>query len=132
MKYFSVLLIVFVVLSCNKQKATINLSTFTLSEIPDELAGCSCAFSKSKEDYESEKFIYFDDLGYTCLLSIDNTLVFLKGEKDQYKNEVYTAFIQNSIQIDEGYESTTYTAELVIKDAKGNEQVVPVYGLCGC
>lgn len=132
MKYFSLILTFLIILSCNSKKEKIDITTFSLSEIPSSLYGCSCLFSNSKEEYESEKYIYFDDFGDNCLISIDNKIVFLKPEGDKYKNEYYTAYIQNKIQIDEGYESTTYNAELVLIDKKGNKQIYKVYGLCGC
>jgi hypothetical protein len=132
MKYFSLILTFLIALSCNSQKEKIDITTFELSEIPESLYGCSCLFSNSKEEYDSEKYIYFDDFGDNCLISIDSKIVFLKPEEDKYKNENYTAYIQNKIQIDEGYESTTYNAELVLVDKKGNKQIYKVYGLCGC
>ena len=132
MKYFSLILTFLIALSCNSQKEKIDISTFELSEIPESFYGCSCLFSNTKEEYEAEKYIYFDDFGDNCLISIDNKIVFLKPEGDKYKNEYYTAYIQNKIQIDEGYESTTYNAELIIVDKKGNRRIYKVYGLCGC
>ncbi len=132
MKYFYLILTFLITLSCNNQKEKIDITTFELSEIPESLYGCSCLFSNSKKEYDSEKYIYFDDFGDNCLISIDSKIVFLKPEEDKYKNENYTAYIQNKIQIDEGYESTTYNAELVLVDKKGNKQIYKVYGLCGC
>ncbi|GAB7256482.1 hypothetical protein [Polaribacter sp. OB-PA-B3] len=132
MKYFSLILTFLIALSCNNQKDKIDITTFDLSEIPESLYGCSCLFSNSKKEYDSEKYIYFDDFEDNCLISIDSKIVFLKPEEDKYKNENYTAYIQNKIQIDEGYESTTYNAELVLVDKKGNKQIYKVYGLCGC
>ena len=132
MKYFYLILTFLITLSCNSQKEKIDITTFDLSEIPESLYGCSCLFSNSKKEYDSEKYIYFDDFEDNCLISIDSKIVFLKPEEDKYKNENYTAYIQNKIQIDEGYESTTYNAELVLVDKKGNKQIYKVYGLCGC
>tara|TARA_R110001583_G_C5392534_1_gene384869 strand:- start:71 stop:469 length:399 start_codon:yes stop_codon:yes gene_type:complete len=132
MKYFSLILTFLIALSCNIQKEKIDISTFELSEIPESLYGCSCLFSKSKQEYDAEKYMYFDDFGDNCLISIDNKIIFLKPEGDKYKNEYYTAYIQNKIQIDEGYESATYNAELIIVDKKGNRRIYKVYGICGC
>ncbi len=118
--------------SQNKSDENINVTTFALSEIPDSLSGCSCLFSNSKEEYDSDKFIYFDDIGDNCLISINNKILFLSQESDEYSNDYYTAYIQNKIQVDEGYESAVYKAELVIVDKKGNKKILKVYGLCGC
>lgn len=118
--------------SQNKSAENINVTTFTLSEIPDSLSGCSCLFSNSKEEYDSDKFIYFDDIGDNCLISINSNILFLSQESDEYSNDYYTAYIQNKIQVDEGYESTVYKAEIVIVDKKGNKKIFKVYGLCGC
>ncbi|SNR74060.1 hypothetical protein SAMN04488009_3523 [Maribacter sedimenticola] len=132
MKYFSLLLTFLFALSCNDPKGKINSTAFELSEIPEYLYGCSCLFSKTKEEFESEKYIYFDDFGDNCLISIDNKIIFLKPNGNNYSDAYFTAYIQNKIQIDEGYENTSYNAELIIVDKKGNKQIYNVYGLCGC
>ncbi len=118
--------------SQQESEGNIDVTTFTLSEIPDSLTGCSCLFSNSREEYESNKFIYFDDIGDNCLISINGKIVFLIQEDDKYINEYYTVYIQNKKQVSEGYETTIYTAEFVIVDKKGNKRKYSVYGLCGC
>jgi len=111
---------------------SINLTSFKLSEIPDSLTGCSCLFSASIEKYNSDDFLYFDDIGNNCIISIDNEVLLLKSKDDKYYNETYTVYIQNKKEIGKGYESTEYNAELVIIDKKGNKTVTKIYGICGC
>ena len=132
MKYFFLVLTFLIVLSCNNKIAKINVTTFELSEIPSSLYGCSCLFSNSKEEYESGKYIYFDDFGDNSLISINNEVIYLKKENGKYKNDYFTVFVQNKIQVGKGYESTTYKAELVIVDENDNKNIYIIYGLCGC
>lgn len=57
----------------------INVTAF--SEIPEELQGCSFVFSKSKEAYLNNKFLYFDDMGKMQLFLL--TTRFKNSEKNQ-------------------------------------------------
>ena len=132
MKKWCLILIVLTGLSCHTKKEKGSITEFNLSAIPDSLYGCSCLFSNSKKEYESDKFIYFDDLVDHCLISINHEIVLLQKENDKYSNDAYTAYLQNKIQIDEGYESAIYHAELVIIDKKGGKSTYKVYGICGC
>jgi hypothetical protein len=132
MKKLCLMLTVLTALSCHPKKEKVSITEFNLTEIPDALSGCSCLFSNSKKDYESDKFIYFDDLGDHCLISVNHEIVLLQKENDKYSSDAYTAYLQNKIQIDEGYESAIYQAELVIIDKKGGKSTYKVYGICGC
>lgn len=118
----------------------INITTF--SKVPDELAGCSYLFSTTKTNYNLDKFYYFDDIGTTALISIDNKIQTLKNvssfkegdsEITVYGNENYTAYI-HFIQVikQNGEESADYFAELVIKDKNNQEIKIKVYGQGGC
>ena len=118
----------------------INLTAF--SKVPDELAGCSYLFSTTKTNYNLDKFYYYDDIGTTALISIDNKILTLKnvssfkeGESEiiVYGNENYTAYI-HFIQVikQNGEESADYSAELVVKDKNNQEIKIKVYGQGGC
>ena len=118
----------------------INITTF--SKVPDELAGCSYLFSTTKTNYNLDKFYYFDDIGTTALISIDNKIQTLKNvssfkegdsEITVYGNENYTAYI-HFIQVikQNGEESADYSAELVVKDKNNQEIKIKVYGQGGC
>lgn len=132
MKKFYLAFIILIFFSCNKNQKKIAISKFSLEEIPESFMGCSCLYSNSKESYDSGKYIYFDDFGDTAIISIHGNLVFLKFSKDKYSNGDYTVYIQNEVQVDEGYETTTYNAELVTLDNEGNKSIYKVYGVCGC
>ena len=118
----------------------INITTF--SKVPDELAGCSYLFSTTKTNYNLDKFYYYDDIGTTALISIDNKILTLKNvssfkegdsEITVYGNENYTAYI-HFIQVikQNGEESADYSAELVVKDKNNQEIKIKVYGQGGC
>ncbi len=119
----------------NQADSVINLTSF--SSIPDSLAGCSCIFSESENKYNANSYLYFDDLGTVCLISIDNKIVVLKPVKiteviSEFANDEYTAYIQNKKNIGSGAESATMTGELVVKNKKGAIITKKVYGVCGC
>lgn len=117
------------------EKDIINLTTF--SSIPDELDGCSCIFSESKSEYDSSHFLYFDDMGTTCLISVDNKVIVLKpknitAEIAEYSNDEYTVYIKDKKSIGSEYENEYITGELVVKNKNGTVVTKKVYGNCGC
>ncbi len=116
-----------VVFSQEKKDEKIEITTFNLSEIPKSLYGCSCIYANSKLEYQADKYMYFDDLGKNCLISIDSKIVSLEKEGDVFKNGKYTVFIENITETDEAN-----NADLIIIDKKGNKKLYRVYGKCGC
>lgn len=114
------------------QHMKIDLTHFELTDIPDTFYGCSCMFSSSKQEYQAGQYLYFDDLGDNCLISINNKIIVLEGDGEKYNNDEFSVYLFNRTQVDEGYESSVLTAELIIEDKQGNEQTYRVYGICGC
>lgn len=120
----------------------INVTAF--SEIPEELQGCSFVFSKSKEAYLNNKFLYFDDMGENAIISIDNKIqklrkksTFIEGEDENeitvYSNDLYSVYVGSKVYIGETEEEgQVYSALLVITDNKGNKVKVELYGEGGC
>lgn len=112
------------------QQSKMELTHFELSDIPDTFYGCSCVFSVSKEEYQYGHFLYFDDLGDNCLISVNDSIIFLEGDGEKYRNDDYTVYLQNKTEVNEL--SSFLTAELIILDKQGNKRSCMVYGLCGC
>jgi hypothetical protein len=113
----------------------INLTSF--SSIPDSLSGCSCIFSESESKYEASNYLYFDDMGTACLISVDNKLIVLKPikiteELSEFSNGEFTAYIQNKKKLRSSEQSTIITGELVVKNKNGATVTKKVYGVCGC
>lgn len=109
------------------------LDGFSLSSVPDSLAGCSSVFALSKEDYQNDSIIYFDDMGETCLVSMANQIVRLgKKSETSYGSDDFTVCVKNKEPIGDGVESTEYNADIEITNKKGYSILIHVYGVCGC
>ena len=114
----------------------------TFSSIPSDFEGCSHVFSINKEALKAEKFVYFDDMGTTAIIAINGESIILKkhssfieGEDEiiVYSNEVFSAYVHLKKYLgDSSTESQIYTAELVVKDKKGNVVKAKIYGEGGC
>ncbi len=104
----------------------IHLTAFSLIEIPDSITGTSCAFSVSKTQYEVHKFLFFDDLIGTCLISIDHKLVFMQEVGDKFTNGFYTVYIQKEKKMGELDECYVLKTELVVLNRKGNKLIKKV------
>ena len=76
--------------SCNKSEQFSKIQSAATSEVlrntagilkletfdfPNDIEGCSCYFSKSKEDFDSEKYIYADDYGKKAVIKIDGKFI---------------------------------------------------------
>ena len=118
----------------DQQDEPIKLTFFTLSSIPDSLYGCSCLFSESKSQYNKEQYLYFNDMGINCLISINNEILYLKCIKEEiYENESYKVIIQNRNILSSAGEGSELTAEIVVLDKNsGLKTTKRIYGICGC
>ncbi len=115
----------------------LNLQTFGF---PPEVDGCSCYFSKSKEDFENEKYIYIDDYGKTAYLKMDNKLHKIAMKDDDFNPENFQKEIKNedlSIKISgkkikELEEVMMFEGKMEVTLKNGKKSTVPFYGECGC
>ena len=113
----------------------LNLTSFSLKSIPDTLYGCSCMFSESETKYNSGEYLYFNDLTSNCIISINNTVLFLKFIKeDIYENESYKVTIQNKKKLSSGGDGADYSADIVVLDKNSGIKTIlkKVYGVIGC
>ena len=115
----------------------INLETFGF---PDEVNGCSCYFSKNKEDFAKEKYIYIDDYGNSAFLKIEGKTVKIKMEEGDFdpenfskviKDEEFTVTIQGK-KVNELEEVMMFQGMMTIENKKGEKTITPIYGECGC
>lgn len=118
-------------------KTDFNVTVF--STIPEEYAGCSYLFAETKENYKAKKYLYFDDFGTTCLISINNETITLKKNAIKgddvviYSNDTYTTYIHKIKNIGQnGEENQIYMAELVITNKAGQVVIKKIYGEGGC
>ena len=115
----------------------LNLQTFGF---PAEVDGCSCYFSKSKEDFENEKYIYIDDYGKTAYLKMNDQLQKISMKEDDFDPENFQKEIKNedvSIKISgkkvkELEEVMMFEGSMEVTLKNGKKSTVPIYGECGC
>lgn len=115
----------------------IKLETF---DFPAEVNGCSCYFSKTKEDFHNEKYVYIDDYGNSAFLKIDGKNVKIKMEEGDFDPENFRKTITNdefsvTIQgkkIKDLEEVMMFEGTMTVENKKGEKTVTPIYGECGC
>lgn len=115
----------------------INLETFGF---PAEVNGCSCYFSKNKEDFDQEKYIYIDDYGNNAYLKIDGKTVKIKMKEGDFdpdnfskviKNEEISVTIQGK-KVNELEEVMMFEGMMTVENKNGEKTITPIYGECGC
>lgn len=115
----------------------INLETFAF---PAEVTGCSCYFSKNKEDFDKEKYVYIDDYGNSAFLKIDGNTTKIKMEEGDFdpanfsksiKNEEFSVSIQGK-KVKDLEEVMMFEGMMTVENKQGEKTVTPIYGECGC
>lgn len=115
----------------------INLETFGF---PAEVNGCSCYFSKNKEDFDKEKYVYIDDYGNSAFLKIDGKTIKIKMEEGDFdpdnfskviKNDEFSVTIEGK-KVNELEEVMMFQGTMTVENKKGEKTVTPIYGECGC
>lgn len=115
----------------------IHLETFGF---PAEVSGCSCYFSKNKEDFANEKYVYIDDYGNNAFLKIDGKMVKIEMKEGDFdpdnfskviKNADYTVTIQGK-KVNELEEVMMFEGTMTVENKKGEKTITPIYGECGC
>lgn len=94
--------------------------------------GCTCSFESLDQDFGT--VLAADVTLDIALIRINNIHQIIKSNVDspRLSNDKYTVYIQNQINCDQGYESETCDAELVVIDNNGNKIIKKVRGGCGC
>ena len=123
-----------------KLSDSITLDTFAF---PEEIEGCSCYFSATRQEFVRQNYIYTDDFQKNAFLKINGELVkFNLTEKSQnndgnklnisFKNEDYTVEI-NGETVEKGeIETQLYKGKITIRNKTGKTLVKNFYGECGC
>ncbi len=141
--------------SCNKSEQFSKIQSAATSEVlrntagilkletfdfPNDIEGCSCYFSKNKEGFDSEKYIYADDYGKKAVIKIDGKFISfpLKQEdfeptdfRKSFSNGEYEIFLKGK-KISGVDETTMIEGELSVKDKNGKTATSKFYGECGC
>jgi hypothetical protein len=141
----SAVLLLFILTACKEprkdapsipsEKTTHPREITIMQGYPEDLLGCSCAFSRNREEYHQQKFIYFEKYGMTDstqnfrVISLDGTpLRWYSGENPEgfvleihYDSERRTDLEVREIQ-----------GRIILRFSNGDETVYPIFGYCGC
>ncbi|MCS6991669.1 MAG: hypothetical protein NZL95_07385 [Chitinophagales bacterium] len=122
------------------EATTLTLDLKAFSEIPEEIIGCSCAFSVDSSTYEDGRFLYLDDMEKIAYVNINGTLTRLlvterhSGERNltvRAANETYRISLEAG-QLREYGEVTYLKGILTVTDAHGTAAQLSIFGTCGC
>ncbi|MCJ8498015.1 hypothetical protein MVI27_07055 [Chryseobacterium salipaludis] len=116
---------------------TLPLETFGF---PPEVEGCSCYFSKNKEDFENEKYIYIDDYGNHAFVKTGGNLIRVKMEEGDFDPENFNKHISNEEvdititgkKVSELEEVMRFEGSMTVQHRNGQTITTPIYGECGC
>ncbi len=122
----------------NLQNTAIAIGTFSF---PKEIKECSCFFSKNREDFLNEKYIYADDAGKTAYMMLDGKRMAMnlisssdmEGDDElskEIENENYKISVKGKKIKNE--EALLFEGTLTIEKPDGTKSVIPIYGECGC
>jgi|GEM_PF-4029895 len=119
------------------------IDTFSEADLPEELVGCSCAFSNDSTEYVHRRIIYFSD-GQDTYMKINGVmtkLVLVDAPREEktttYSNDLYevtveTKVVESQWNGDPEEESSTYTGVLTLKYSPTGNVVRRIHGSCGC
>ena len=119
------------------------IETFSYADLPDEVVGCSCAFSNDSTEYVHGRLIYFSDWQDTYMkingVMTKLVLVDTPGEEKttKYSNDLYevtveTKVVESQWNGDPEEESSSYTGVLTLKYSATGTVVRRIHGSCGC
>ncbi|MEC5156761.1 hypothetical protein [Chryseobacterium sp. MP_3.2] len=107
---------------------------------PAEVEGCSCYFSKNKDDFDEGKYVYIDDYGNNAYIKLDHELIktpMVESDFDpiNFKKSITTDDITITLEgkkIEELEEVMMFQGNLSVKKKNGETNSTPIYGECGC
>lgn len=110
-------------------------------DFPEEINGCSCYFSRNKEDFQAGKYIFADDMGKSTYLKINGKMITIPKTDDHIDPENFSKHIKDS-QFDitlkgkkanGDQEALIIEGIITVKDrTSGAVYKSPFYGECGC
>lgn len=154
MKYYFVSAFFVFAVSCGIQKPEGNskhnsneeIGISPLSTFPEEIDGCSCAFSASKEQYEKNIYIFasnYDSLGFMTLNNERQILRLRDSGRDEFsfgdydhtdifENENYIVTVDMKYKESSGDETWINTGTITVENKNGDKKSTKLFGECGC
>ena len=115
----------------------INLTSF--SAIPSFIIGCCSLYSESREEFLAGRYVYADDTGTQCTISIAERPIVLKAVSkpdpaffSQYASEEYTVSIKIEKTAHGQREAEIVEGTLIVQRKNGPTVTIPIYGERGC
>ena len=130
--------------ACTKNRE-IKLTAFT--EIPHELQGCICYFSKTEKDLDARNYVFVSDLEANAFVALNGKLTQLKllktsQQQNRFGNYDYKNIYTNDslqITVDIKYKATivaeeswSNTGTITVKHENGETTTQSFEGECGC
>lgn len=107
------------------------LELSTIDGFPEDIDGCSCYFSKSKDDFEKNKFIYLDNY-YSGIATFSLNGELIKINLDNPDKNDYEVEIEFLTDEKTSLEVWWKTGILRVKTKSGRIIESEFVGECGC
>lgn len=116
--------------------------TFTAFAYPQDIEGCSCYFSSSREEFVKQNYLYVDDYQRKAYVKLKDQLHILSFKHlnpeattmlhIEAQNKQVNVVLQAELVEKGEIETALYQGTLTATDRKGNTTTQEVYGECGC
>ncbi len=113
-----------------------------IDDIPAEIEGCSCYFSKDSIAFKKKRHLFVDNFEDLAFIQVNKELVRLKrikteeysdfSVKSDYTDENYTLTIKVYEGESSGEETWMNWGEIWVKNKAGEKYYTRFYGECGC
>ena len=106
-----------------------DLEITPIEGIPPQINGCSCMFSRTRSDFENNKFVFFTT-GKVSVLSVNeevHTWAPFSVEESPY-NVITTYSSEERI----GAGKKAFEGTIIITSKEGESTSFSIYGQCGC
>ncbi len=129
-----------------QQQKTISIKLTDLEEFPDEIGGCTCYFSRSKQLFDQQRYAFASSMDSIAILSINNHPEKLRlvrtsrvpdtfinyDYKEWYKNENYRVTVTTITDTISGDETWSNHGTVRIESKDGQTIEESFFGECGC
>lgn len=130
------------------QEKSIEMKSIELDNFgfPEDIQGCSCYFSKSKNMFEGNEYFFVANYDSLAHIMVDNKLIDLKlkksnreqnsfgdyDRKEIYKNDIYTVTLKIVYKESSGYETWLNEGTIKVDRKDGQHYEHSIFGECGC
>lgn len=98
------------------------LTTFPLSEVPDDFIGCTTGLFLSRQDMQDNNLIFINDFGENAIVGINGRQVKFKLKESPqgsntyiYVSNSYKLTIKITKEVEAGYENSDVEAQFILQ-----------------